>query len=306
MRNLEKYKGIIPAFYSCYDEEGNISPRGVQSLTRYFVEKGVKGVCVGGPFSECMYQSVADRKIILENVMLSARGRLTIIVHTACGNTTDSRELAAHAESLHADAIAAIPPFYFHLPEHAIADYWNEISAAAPDTDFLIYHIPELTGTSLTSGLFKEMLKNPRLTGVINASMPVRDIEIFRQLSSDSCMIFNGCDQQFISGRIMGAEGAIGVTCVVMPELFVQMDTCLKNGEIHKAREIQYAVNEIISRLCSAKGTIYGVIKAVLKVNEGLETGGVRKPLPALAGEDMAVVKEAAFMIRAAKTAFLT
>ena len=30
MRNLEKYKGVIPAFYACYDKEGNVSPEGVQ------------------------------------------------------------------------------------------------------------------------------------------------------------------------------------------------------------------------------------------------------------------------------------
>ena len=41
MRNLEKYKGVIPAYYACYDKEGNVSPQGVQAPTRYFVEKGV-------------------------------------------------------------------------------------------------------------------------------------------------------------------------------------------------------------------------------------------------------------------------
>ena len=45
MRNLDKYKGVIPAFYACYDKDGNISPEAVQALTKYFVEKGVKG-CV--------------------------------------------------------------------------------------------------------------------------------------------------------------------------------------------------------------------------------------------------------------------
>ena len=40
------------------------------------------------------------------------------------------------------DAIAAIPPIYFHLPDYAIAKYWNDISAAAPNTDFVIYNIP--------------------------------------------------------------------------------------------------------------------------------------------------------------------
>ena len=39
MRNLDKYKGVIPAFYACYDKEGNISPEGVQALTKYFIEK---------------------------------------------------------------------------------------------------------------------------------------------------------------------------------------------------------------------------------------------------------------------------
>ena len=28
MRNLDKYKGVIPAFYACYDKDGNISPEG--------------------------------------------------------------------------------------------------------------------------------------------------------------------------------------------------------------------------------------------------------------------------------------
>ena len=75
MRNLEKYKGVIPAFYACYDNEGNVSPEGVQSLTKYFVEKGVKGVYVNGSSGECIYQSVEDRKIILENVMKAAEGK---------------------------------------------------------------------------------------------------------------------------------------------------------------------------------------------------------------------------------------
>ena len=125
MRNLEKYKGVIPAFYACYDKEGNVSPEGVQALTRYFVKKGVKGVYVNGSSGECIYQSVEDRKIILENVMKAAEGKLTVIAHVACNNTKDSQELAKHAESLGVDAIAAIPPIYFHLPEYAIAQYWN-------------------------------------------------------------------------------------------------------------------------------------------------------------------------------------
>lgn len=305
MRDLEKYKGIIPAFYACYDEEGNISPQGVRALTKYFVDKGVKGVYVNGSSGECIYQSVEDKKLILENVMEAAEGKLTVIAHVACNNTADSMELARHAQSLHVDAIAAIPPIYFHLPEHAIADYWNDISAAAPDTDFVIYNIPQLAGVALTMSLFAKMRENPRVIGVKNSSMPVQDIQMFLQAAGDSYIVFNGPDEQFISGRVIGAQGAIGGTYGAMPELFLKMDEYVKAGQIEKAREIQYAVNEIIYKMCSAHGNMYGVIKAILKINEGLTLGGVRKPLPSLISEDAAIVKEAAAMIRTAKENYL-
>ena len=305
MRNLDKYKGVIPAFYACYDEEGNISPERVQALTKYFVEKGVKGVYVNGSSGECIYQSVEDRKIVLENVVKAAEGKLTIIAHVACNNTKASIELAKHAESLGVDAIAAIPPIYFHLPEYAIAEYWNDMSAAAPNTDFVIYNIPQLAGVALTMNLFAEMRKNPKVIGVKNSSMPVQDIQMFKAAAGEDYIVFNGPDEQFISGRVIGAEGGIGGTYGVMPELFLKMDELVKAGEMEKAREIQYAANEVIYKMCSAHGNMYGVIKAILKIDEGLELGGVRKPLAALIDSDMAIVEEAASMIREAKAKYL-
>ena len=305
MRNLDKYKGVIPAFYACYDAEGNVSPERVRALTEYHIRKGVKGVYVNGSSGECIYQSLEDRKITLENVMAAAKGRLTVIAHVGCNNTKDSVELAKHAESLGVDAIAAIPPIYFHLPEYAIAKYWNDISAAAPNTDFVIYNIPQLAGVALTMSLFAEMRKNPRVIGVKNSSMPVQDIQMFKQAAGEDYIIFNGPDEQFMSGRVIGAEGAIGGTYGVMPELFLKLDEYVKAGDMGKAREIQYAVDAIIYKMCSAHGNMYGVIKAILKKNEGLELGGVREPLPSLTDGDMAVVEEAAKMICDAKAAYL-
>ena len=180
MRDLTKYEGIIPAFYACYDKDGKVSPEAVRALTQYHINKGVKGVYVCGSSGECIYQSKEDRKITLENVMSVAKGKLTVIAHVACNNTEDSIELAKHAESCGVDAIAAIPPIYFRLPEYSIARYWNSMSEAAPNTDFIIYNIPQLAGVALTMPLFKEMLKNPRVIGVKNSSIPVQDIQMFK------------------------------------------------------------------------------------------------------------------------------
>lgn len=297
MKNTEKYQGIIPAFYACYDEHGNIDGERVELLTRYMVRKGVKGVYVGGSSGECIYQSVADRKLTLEHVMKAAEGKLTVIAHVACNNTADSRELAAHAESLGADAIAAIPPIYFHLPEYAIAEYWNDISAGAPNTDFVIYNIPQLAGVALTMPLFREMRKNPRVAAVKNSSMPVQDIQMFKAEGGEDFVVFNGPDEQLVSGLAIGADGGIGGTYGVMPELYLKIEELVKAGNLEEARKVQYAANEVIYAMCACHGNMYGVIKEILKIREGLDLGGVRKPLPSLIPEDAEQVRTCVVLI---------
>ena len=303
MSNQEKYQGLFPAFYACYDENGNISTEAVEALTRYFVKVGVQGVYVGGSSGECIYQGVEERKLVLEHVVRAAEGKLVIIAHVACNSTRDSQELARHAESLGVDAIAAIPPIYFRLPEYAIAAYWNDISAAAPNTDFIIYNIPQLAGVALTMPLLREMLKNPKVIGVKNSSMPVQDIQMFIDEGTKNgrdFVVFNGPDEQFISGRLMGAVGGIGGTYGAHPELFLKLNELLGNKELETARALQFDINNIIYTLCSGKGHMYAIIKAVMQKRIGIDLGGVRSPMANMIPEDMAIVDRAKTMIEAA------
>ncbi len=297
MRDLSKYQGIFPAFYACYDKDGRVDGKAVRLLTKYLLDKGVKGLYVGGSSGECIYQSVAERKETLENVMAEADGRLTVIAHVACNNTADSRELAAHAESLGVDAIAAIPPIYFHLPPKGIAKYWNDISAAAPGTDFVIYNIPQLAGVALTVPLLQEMLKNPRVIGVKNSSMPVQDIQMWHD---EGALVFNGPDEQLLSGLAAGAAGGIGGTYAAMPELYLEIFRCFQAGELAKGREVQNECCRIIYKMCSAQGNMYAVIKEILRLQGGPDIGSIRAPLLELEPGDQEPIAQAHEMIRAA------
>ena len=87
--------------------------------------------------------------------------------------------------------------------------------------------------------------------------------------------------------------------------LYLKLDEYVRAGKMEEAREIQYACDEIIYKMCSAHGNMYAVIKAILKINEGLELGGVKEPLPGLIDEDSDIVKKAAQMICDAKKKYL-
>ena len=294
MRDVKKYQGIFPAFYACYAEDGSLSAERVRAFTEYLIGKGVNGLYVGGSSGECIYHSVAERKLVLENVMAVAKGRVTVIAHVACNNTADSRELAAHAESLGVDAIAAIPPIYFHLPPYGVAKYWNDISDAAPNTDFIIYNIPQLAGVALSSALLREMLKNPRVIGVKNSSMPVQDIEMWRD---EGAIVFNGPDEQLLSGLAAGAIGGIGGTYAAMPELYLKIYKLFGEGKIAEARQIQDACCQMIYKMCSGQGNMYAMIKAIIREMGGPDAGGVRAPLYPLQEADLPIAKETAKQI---------
>ena len=165
-----------------------------------------------------------------------------------------------------------------------------------------------VAGTALTMPLLNEMLKNPNVIAVKNSSMPTQDIQMFKDAGiqargADGFAVFNGPDEQFVSGRVMGADGGIGGTYAVMPELFLKMNELIEKGDIPAAREIQYKADRIIYKMCEAHGNLYAVMKEILRRMYGLELGGVRAPLPGLIPEDEAIVAEAQKMIEDAVAA---
>lgn len=305
MRDLNRYQGIIPAFYACYDENGEVSQERVRQQVQYLIDKGVKGIYVNGSSGECIYLTTEERKQIIEAVMDVAKGKITVINHVACNNTKESAILAAHSEQLGVDAIAAIPPIYFKLPEYSIEKYWNTISDEAPNTDFVIYNIPQLAGVALTNQLYAKMRKNPRVIGVKNSSMPVQDIQTFAAAAGEDYIVFNGPDEQFVGGRMMGAQAGIGGTYGVMPDLFLKLDSLFKTHDITQAQALQFAINDIISKLVSGHGNMYAVAKEVLRINEKVDLGSVRAPLEPLTEEDKIIAQQAADMIVATRQQFL-
>lgn len=291
MKNLDKYKGIFPAFYACYDDEGNISTERIEKLARHYAKVGVKGLYVGGSSGECIYQSVSERKQVLEAVINAVKDTdLTIIAHVAATSTKDSIELAKHAKEVNADALAALPPIYFAYPEYAIERYWKSIINAT-DLDFIIYNIPATTGYALSVSMLNKMLDCDQVIGVKNSSISVQDIYFFKHNAVKDCIVFNGPDEQFIAGRIMGADAGIGGTYGVMPELFLAANKAFDNSNIKLAQEIQYAINDIIFNSFTGKGNMYSIFKEILKL-QGLNIGGTREPLEPVSIEDIDLIQK--------------
>ena len=295
---FEKFKGVFPALYACYDDEGDISESRTKQFAQYLVLKGIQGLYVGGSSGECIYQNLEERKLTLKYVAEQVGNQVTLIAHVGAPSTRDSILLAKYAEELGYDALSAIPPIYFLLPEDSIYRYWTDILEST-HLPFIIYNIPQTTGYQLSVNLLKRMLQHEKVIGVKNSSMPVMDIERYKAAAHEDFIVFNGPDEQFVAGRVIGADSGIGGTYAVMPELFLKANNFIVKGDVVKAKQIQTDINNIIIALCSLNGSMYSAIKEVLKLND-MNIGSVRKPLQPIVGEDLNKIEEIQTMIHTA------
>ena len=293
----ERFTGVFPAFYACYDSEGNISRERSARLAEYYHSLGVKGLYLTGSSGECVFHTLQERKDALEAVMEAVGGRMTIIAHVAAPATRDSIELARHAEKLGVDAIAMVPGFYYGLNDAVVKKYWTDVLDATDAVPMMIYNIPETTnGYNLPTTVFLEMLATGRVAGVKNSSQAVQDILRLRVAGGEDTAIFNGSDRQYLAGRVMGASGGIGGTYGFMPELFLRLETLIREEKLNLARELQREISEIGASV-RRTSSVYAAAKGILKLR-GIDVGSVRAPFLPLRESDGAIVREIWEMIQ--------
>ena len=68
-----------------------------------------------------------------------------------------------------------------------------------------------------------------------------------------------------------------------MPDLFLKLNELIKESDFETAKELQYAINDVIYKMVSGRANLYAVIKEILRLNEKLDLGSVRAPLEPLA-----------------------
>ena len=148
------------------------------------------------------------------------------------------------------------------------------------------------------------MLKNKNVIGVKNSSMPVQDIQMFKDRGGDKVVVFNGPDEQLAGGLLMGATGGIGGTYAAMPRLYIKLFELTLSGQVKAAYELQNDICRIIYLLVSGKGNMYAMIKELLR-RKGVSCGSVRAPLLPLTAEDQKVADACEKAIKDAESKYL-
>lgn len=290
--DLKDIKGVIPALITPFDEHEEFDENRMRALINFLIDRGMDGFYLTGSTGEGFLMTPEERKHVVEVVLDEVQGRVPVIVHVGAISTKISIDLAKHAYASGADAISSVPPFYWKFKEENIFKFYEAVSMATP-LPMIVYNVP-------LAGLFGfdficKLAQIPNVKGVKYTAYTHQDIYKCKDKIASDFMVYSGADEMAVSGILNEADGIIGSFYSMMPDVFKDIYTKVKQGDIAGAQRKQKIAVDIIE--ASLKYDYYAVIKKSLQWM-GVDAGYVRAPFMNLTEDEILDVKAAFKNIR--------
>ena len=281
-----RLRGLVSAPFTPMFADGTINYDTIEKQAASLVANDITGAFVCGTTGESLSLTVAERKLVTERWKNCIGADLKLIVHVGHTSVEAARDLAAHAETNGADAIACMAPCFFKPSRvEDLVDFCAKVAEAAPATPFYFYQIPCITGVAIPMYDFLTCAsdKIQTLNGVKFTYEDLMDFARCVRLEDGRYDMLFGRDEMMLSGLAVGSVGSIGSTFNYSAPVYHKIRKAYEEGNMALAQELQEKANAMIAVLIKHGGSP-ATGKALMKYI-GLDCGGVRSPLQSLSDE---------------------
>lgn len=269
----KEFTGVIPPVITCFDAEGNFDENAQREVIRFLIPH-VQGFYPVGTYGSGPLMTVEERKKVAKVIVDEVAGRVPVIVHVGAINTAQAVELARHAESIGADGVGAIPPYYYRYPQKDVLDYFRALIEAV-SIPVLAYNNPGLSGNPLTPEMVKT-LANEGLAGLKDSSFDLITFCKFLEVVDNPGFIhIVGTEALGAPAVQAGAKGIISGLANVWPERMAELWAALESNDGRAAGAAQLRVLKARGILKYAPTVV--VCYEVLKMR-GVNAGYPRRP----------------------------
>lgn len=269
-KSIENIKGIIPAIFTPFSENGKPNLKILHKYLAYLIDAGSDGFFVSGANGECFLQSKEERSLFTEAVVKELGGAKPIVFHVGAINPQDAYYLAAKAKKLKVDAISSVIPFYYGYSIREIADYYRKLIQLS-ERPLIVYYAPDNSGVKIGNSEFIDNIVNlPGVEGIKYTYSDLYQLQILANGKNGGRLkTYGGFDQMGISFLSMEADGLIGATFNLIPEIYVKMYASFKSGDMKKAMQYQKMANEFSVQIKKYTKSAYKAFIALRGINVG-------------------------------------
>ena len=241
------FKGCGTAIATPFTED-NINLTEFAKLVEYQINEGIDAIIVCGTTGESSTMTLEEKKTLIKFSVELIDKRVPLIVGAGSNNTATSIEMSQYAESVGADGLLLVTPYYNKTTQEGLIHHYNSI-ANKTTLPIILYNVPSRTGLNILPETCLELSKTENIVAIKEASGNISQIAKIAALCGNNLSIYSGNDDQNIPILSLGGIGAISVLSNVAPRFTHNMIYDFLNGNIEKARFAQLQSLELIESL---------------------------------------------------------
>lgn len=241
------FKGCGTAIATPFTEDGvNFEEFG--KLIEFQIEQGVDSIIVCGTTGESSTMTEEERKQTIKYAINKVAKRVPVIAGTGSNNTKSVIEMSKYAESVGADGLLIVTPYYNKTTQAGLVAHYSAI-AKEVSLPIILYSVPSRTGVNINPETCLELSKIENIVAIKEASGNISQVAKIASLCKDNLNIYSGNDDQIVPILSLGGLGVISVLSNIEPKFTHNMIQDYFDGNVNKATKAQLECLPLVDSL---------------------------------------------------------
>ena len=270
------FTGSAVALVTPFKEDGAVNYEELKALVEYHIANKTDAIVICGTTGEASTMTEEEHMDVIAKCVEYVNKRIPVIAGTGSNCTATAIKLSKEAQSVGADALLVVTPYYNKATQKGLIQHYTSI-ANSVELPIIMYNVPSRTGCNIqpaTAVTLARTCKN--IVAIKEASGNIAQVVKLAQLADGCIDIYSGNDDQVVPLLSLGGKGVISVTANIIPEDTHDMVQKYLDGDVAGSLALQLKAIDLCDAMFCEVNPI-PVKKAVELA--GLCGGNVRMPM---------------------------
>ncbi len=218
---MTKFRGTYTVLITPFTADGKgVDVAALKKLVEWQIEQGIHGLIPLGSTGEFLSMTADERQLVIETCVKTANKRVPILIGTGAECTEDCIALSREAESMGADGVMIIPPFYSTPTEDELFNHYRRVGEAI-SIPIMLYNNPATANVDLTPPIVDRLSRIDNCCYIKESTIEVTRVRDIIELCGDRMTVFAGI--LGYESFWLGAEGWVAVCSNLIPKMSAQL-----------------------------------------------------------------------------------
>ena len=217
-------------------KDGRVDYESFGRFLNWQIEGGVECLVVLGTTGESPTVTADEREEMITFAKKTAAGRVPVVIGTGSNSTEHTIALSRQAESLGADGVLVVTPYYNKPTQTGLVRHFSAVADLG--LPVILYNVPGRSACEIAVATVAELARHPHVVSVKEAAGSVDRVSRIKDVCD--LEVLSGDDSLTLPMMAVGGCGVISVASNVAPKPVADLVHAAAAGRWDEARALHY------------------------------------------------------------------